>query len=97
MRTLQTRVRFTKAELDAIRARADAHGKHVSTVIHDATLAHCNSDTSTVDLRREVRTLRQSFAGINSTLNEAVALLREVVAKHDPQVVARIAAANKRP
>jgi hypothetical protein len=99
MRTQPTRVRFAKAELDELRARADANGKHVSTYIRDAAIAYCKvgmDDSVASEVRRDVRELQQSFDGFDATLIEVLLLLREVLGKNDPQAVARIAAASKR-
>jgi hypothetical protein len=93
VRTEPTRIRFSKAELDAFRARADANGKHMSTYIREAALAHSKvglDDAVANEFRRDLRQLQQSFDGFDLTLVEILFLLREVLGKHDPQALVRI-------
>jgi len=101
MKIKPTNIRFAKTELDELRARAAASGKPLSAFIRSAALTHCKvglpDDTLAVQIKRDVNDLHELYDFMDRQLRELLMLTREILSKTDPQAVARIAEACKRP
>jgi len=96
MKNQFAKVRLSEAELDKLRARANAQGISVSALLRECAIEQHRTDAME-DQSAQIRRVQQQLDATGAALAEVLALVREIIGRHDPQAVARIAAANKRP
>jgi hypothetical protein len=79
-----------------IRARADAKGTRVATLIHDATLAQLkyslafDEPTTTQELRTDLRVLEQAIDRTEAKIDLISEIVRELLHERNPEALTRI-------
>jgi len=97
MRSQFTKVRFSKAELDDLKYRADAAGTTVSAMVRDAVVTPNRSTAAEAveRIRNDVQALQHNVERTSTALAEVLAIARELLVERNPQAMARIATAMK--
>lgn len=96
MKSQFAKVRFTQAELDKLKARADAQGASVSALVREAVVVGNTRAMDSADpIRQHITALLAHVGAAETMLSQVLAIARELLAERNPQALARIASSSK--